>query len=184
MKFSILLLSWLLWIPVVQAQSQVMSGDWELCPEPVYALSNVPSSVDKLQSDIDRYTLCLDRAELLLKLEESQQKRQSGGNVDPMALPTTDLVDLKPLTLEETSEIIDGQKAVEESEAEPDLDAITVRDVKGLNGQLSANLLMKDGIETVHGGDVLSDGTEIIAITTTQVSVRKDGKIERLQWGQ
>src|SRR5690606_5999975 len=79
--------------------------NWELCPEPSDALGNVPSRLDELQADIDRYTLCLNRAELLLKLEDLRTQNNAGAGANAgMMLPGS--LTPAPLTEQQAGELL------------------------------------------------------------------------------
>lgn len=192
--------------PVVPASQKTASGSasssvspatsWNLCPEPQEALNNVPASAEKLQADIDRYALCVNRAELLMKLEEIKNK-DMGMSMSGMSLPGG--MAPTPLTPEQTALLMGEQPGApmnmdassaapareeEEEEKEP-VDVITVNDIRGVNGELMARVKDQDGnIATVGVGDKLTDGSEITAISATQVTVRRNGETTRLEWGK
>lgn len=46
------------------------------CPAPAVAASNTPDDLAKVQEEIDRFTLCVQRAQLLERLNESALKNQ------------------------------------------------------------------------------------------------------------
>ncbi len=162
------------------------ADSWTLCPEPQKALNEVPASAEQLQADIDRYTLCVNRAELLMKLETIQRGPES--MVNAMTLPGA--VTPPPLTAEQTSQLIDNPVGVEsvvrnDAPAAPQKDVITVKDIRGVGGELMARVQDQDGnIATVGVGDKLTDGSEITAVSATQVTVVNGGKTSRLDWGQ
>lgn len=165
------------------------AGDWELCPEPDTALSQVPSEMDELQADIDRYTLCLNRAELLLKLNDLKNQNQDA-SVDAMSLPGS--LTPTPLSAQQTAELMGGG-AAGAAGTEGGLSALAsntppvtgygIRDIRGVGGMLTARLQSADGnFEQVKIGDRLTDGSEVTSITTTQVTISKDGSVKRLDW--
>lgn len=154
---------------------------WELCPEPSMALTEVPSEMDELQADIDRYTLCLNRAELLLKLDDLKNQNRNAAPVDAMSLPLSPA----PLTGQQAAELM-GAPGTEMSPT-----AMTplvqsdygIRDIRGVGGMLMARLQSPSGeYEQVQIGDRLADGSEVTAITTSQVTIRRDGSVKRLEW--
>lgn len=169
-------------------------SNWELCPEPQQALNDVPASPEKLQADIDRYTLCVSRAELLMQLNDLKNGPDSA--VNAMALPGVDAGAPPPLTPEQTSQLLDqpdplsldvagsgGKKAA--PPPAPAEDVITVSEVRGVSGELKARVKDQEGNVALLGvGDQLTNGAEITAITATQVTVRKGGKTTMLDWSQ
>ncbi len=160
----------------VLAQEQ---DDWTLCPEPGEALQNVPSGPAEIQADIDRFTLCLDRAEILLKLDElsSRGDELAGNNMGDLGLPITPT----PLTSAQTEELLLGDGSNMAPQVQ--LADYTVIAISGASGDLNARLNTPDGdIQTVRVNDSLEDGTSITSISSTQVAARKDGKTRILKW--
>lgn len=168
-------------IPVTAPQT-TDEQSWELCPNPAQALSDVPASAERLQADIDKYTLCLNRAQLLVQLEELRNKGDTP--VDAMSLPGAGAP--IPLTPEQTDALLgDSETSAAKNDAPETSLFPTVQDISGVNGQLVARVTTPDGdIETVRTGDTLSDGAQVTSITATQVIVRQDGKTTRLEWSQ
>lgn len=154
---------------------------WSLCPEPGLALQDVPAGPAEIQADIDRFTLCLDRAELLLKLEEVSARNNElmiGDSMGGMALP----INPQPLSVEQTENLLasNGSGAPTQAIELPDYKVLAIN---GAAGQLSARLSTPDGdIQMVQLNDSLEDGSIVSAITSSQVSVRKDGKTRILNW--
>ena len=138
------------------APAESRGEDWELCPEPSMALTQVPSEMDELQADIDRYTLCLNRAELLLKLEDLKNQNKEA-SVDGLSLP----ISPTPLTAEQTTELMaDGSSP--QAMAPPPQDDYAIRDIRGMGDMLMARLQSPDGdFEQVKIGDKLADGSEV-----------------------
>lgn len=185
--------------PVQAQQSASADNNWELCPQPLTALNDVPATEEQLQADIDRYTLCVNRAQLLLELE-SLQAETTQGRIDAMALPTAGggVAVPAPLTPDQANELLnadappvtstntDGLGMNSPAAQEPTSPEIIVTDIKGTGGQLVATLRAPNGdVDTGKEGDTLIDGSTITSISTTQVMVRtKDGKTERLEWGK
>lgn len=58
--------------PVSSAWAQQQSSD--PCPSPQRALSQAPDDLAKIQEDIDRFTLCVERAQLLERLNSLVEK--------------------------------------------------------------------------------------------------------------
>ncbi len=180
-------------LSVISAQAMAQST-WDLCPQPTEALNAVPANIDQLQADIDRFTLCLNRAELLLKLEDlKNQNKTDMASANGMDLP----IEPTPLTDQQTGQLLgadpSGVPAAPTSvlstpnalpaKEEAPKDAYVIREVRGLSGVLVARLQSTDGnYEQVKIGDKLADGSEVTAITTTQVTVQKGGTVKRLGW--
>lgn len=198
MNARIVLATVLLGVAGFPAMAQ--QNTWDLCPQPTAALNSVPANIDQLQADIDRFTLCLNRAELLLKLEDLKTQNTRDGATSTaggMDLP----IEPMPLNAQQAGQLLgaDTQAAapaapldtgltspdsvVSKKEAPPEKDYV-IREVRGLGGGLVARVQSPDGnYEQVKIGDKLADGATVTAINTTQVTVQtKDGAVKRLGW--
>lgn len=160
------------------------NDDWTLCPEPGPALQDVPAGPAEIQADIDRFTLCLDRAELLLKLEEVSNRNDEllmgASGMGGMVLP----VNPTPLTQAQTEELMASNDPNMMGALPPiKMADYTILGISGAGGALDARLNTPDGdIQMVRIDDRLEDGSVVSSISASQVFVRKDGKTRLLQW--
>lgn len=190
------------------------AGGVDPCPVPRDAMQNTPGSMATIQEDIDRFTLCVERAQLLDRLNTLVEK-----NIDtidsvilqPQALPplpvSSDPVNSSPPPSSERTQApqtpapIDeaslqdpnfdntGPTGFSENGANPDMleeeqePVWLIREIFGRSGALKARLVSSDGeLATIEQGDVLSDDSRIVQITSTSVSVKIEQDIEELQW--
>lgn len=156
---------------------------WDLCPEPTQSLQNVPASPAEIQADIDRFALCLDRAELLLKIEETQNRSDElsvSAGLSGLGLPIAP----QPLTQEQAASLLEsGEQSTAEALPPANLPDYTIAAITGVGGDLTAQLNTPDGdIQTVRQGDQLEDGSTVSSVTASQVAARKDGDARLLQW--
>lgn len=173
--------------PTPAAAESAMDAGWELCPEPMDALSQVPGQLEELQADIDRYTLCLNRAELLMKLEDlknQNREKQMAGPGGPGTLPS---LSPPPLNTAQTQELLGADATAEDAPppaaAPVPQDGYTIKEVRGAGNALTARLVTPSGtVEQVQQGDRLDDGSEVTSVSATQVIITKDGKTDRLSW--
>lgn len=172
------------------------------CPEPKKALGETPDDLAKIQEDITRFTLCVQRAQLLERLNElaeanietidtalnlAVEKNMDGGNAVPGVMPQIPMPQLSN----------DATNMAQEPSFDPVPDFTNripaaadidwkVRDIQGSGGKITAQLVGDDGsFLKVKQGDALPDeGGKIITLTNTMVRVEKDGKKHILQWVQ
>ncbi|GEM_PF-1682220 len=66
-------------VPAVQAQETIPAPvkNNDPCPSPKTAMSNTPNDMARVQEDIDRFTLCVERAQLLERLNTMVEKNIS-----------------------------------------------------------------------------------------------------------
>lgn len=176
------ILVFLAFIPVL-ARAQVTDP----CPALIQVMSNkTPDDLSLVQADIDRYTLCAKRAELLKKLNElaiendlalkastglSNPGMVLGGGPPKPPAPGVALVppDTATMTDSEVSEEDDGQWKIVE--------------IFGSAGQLQAKLAKSDGsVARIKAGSSLPDGEKIISITPVRVTLHGDGGETELSW--
>lgn len=174
-----------------EEDSTSADGDnWELCPEPMDALNQVPGQLEELQADIDRYTLCLNRAELLMKLEDlknQNREKEMGSQMGASGLPS---LSPPPLNPAQTAELLGADKAAVEAPGSVSIPAApvpqlgyTIKEIRGTGGSLTARLVTPAGtVEQVRVGDTLDDGSKVTSISSTQVIISKENKTDRLSW--
>lgn len=190
-----------------EAQSGTTSDP---CPEPKDALQNTPNSMAKIQEDINRFTLCVERAQLLDRLNSLVE-----GNLDTIDSVILQPQNLPPLpTAGDTAsatgnagEASAGQAqpaapapideaalapsgmgmgegpsamAIEPKEEEP---SWLIREINGRSGSLRASLVSSDGkLARVQQGETLPDDSRVIEISPTNVRIKKEQDIVSLDW--
>lgn len=190
--------------PSVSSMSAGSSTD--PCPEPKSALANTPDDLAKVQEDIERFTLCVERAQLLDRLNESAAKTDETidsalglsagpmeGGMMPPSVPTGEMApvnesmlggaDVTP-TGAASAPVPDGIDAIAGA-AQPQLPPDwQVREVFGASGQLYARLNGPKGeLVRVKTGDRLpSDGGTVTLVSAEGVTVRKDKDSKTLDW--
>lgn len=175
----------------MNAQAQQF-GD-ELCPSPDTALKQTPDDLSSIQSDIERFSLCVKRAELLQSLNSLAQKNKESllGMPDIQAITEEAIGALPPLapvdnafTAEDFARTLgndnDGTEVAMEDTRTPWL----VNDIYGVGTNLKARITSTEGeIANVREGDMLSDGLEVFSISRTGIVLRGDEDI-RLDWAR
>ena len=153
-----------------------------LCPDPQVEASVVPSDLARVQEDIDRLSLCVERTKLLQELNklsnESSQK-----TLQPISANTIDPSFLRPVTVDNLANAVGNKPAITEKPFEPVADWV-IRRVWGQGGQLQAQLVSADGVlATVKTGEALLDGSTVVEISVRGVTLKKkNGKEEQLGW--
>lgn len=175
------------------------------CPLPENADSANPDDLAKVQEDIDRYTLCVQRAELLQQLNETEA--ESRKNLE-------EALDLKSPTL---SDVMGGSAQMGGNMPPPpsgfeagqvaslnadslDMGAGSggfgalpvqstewqINSVSGQGRSLKAMLIAPDGsLQRVQAGSVLpNEGGTVASITASDVRVTKDKKTKSLNWAE
>lgn len=182
------------------------SGSNDPCPEPKSALANSPDDLAKVQEDINRFTLCVERAQLLDRLNESAAKTDStidnalgfggddipaAGGMMPPGVPTNNMAPVNEAMLGGADvsptggaqAIPDGLDPLGGTAPAPPTEW-QVREVFGSAGQLYARLNGPKGeLVRVRTGDRLpSDGGTVTMVTSTGVTIRKDSDNKTLEW--
>jgi type IV pilus biogenesis protein PilP len=191
------------------ARAQVGSGD--PCPTPKEAVGDTPNSMARVQEDIDRFILCVERAQLLNRLNtlvESNTETIDSVLLQPQILPplpveaeqsvvqdfnnTPGVAGNAPAPINEAS-LSDGMNSPMNFDGEgnmpgamDDVDTAPVwliREIYGASGRLQARLVNSEGaLATVKQGDILDDESRIVEISTTSIKIRKDEEIIDLEW--
>lgn len=178
-----------LFAKAVPAQAQSVDDP---CPALEDILSGkTPDDLSLVQADIDRYTLCAKRAELLKKLNEltvENEKAVGGGAgvqnpgmtlgkgtpkaVFPPIVPVVNIPPVAPVAP------VDGEDVPAEDDG-----SWKIVEIFGVSGKLQAKLTKSDGsVARVKAGTALSDGGSVVAITPVHVTIRNaDGETE-LSW--
>lgn len=183
------------------------SGHFDPCPAPKDAIMSSPDDLAKVQEEIDRFTLCVQRAQLLERLNETALKGEMatdaalglGGSIP--GVPNPQESGLAPLPasalagadVSPTSDTkADADVPEEDKEAEPAVAATsepvaanwTIKEVFGSGVDMKAKLLSPEGDESrVAEGSKLPGGRgTVVRITPSGVTIRVDGQTKDLDW--
>lgn len=174
------------------------------CPEPKQALQNTPNDLTKIQEDITRFNLCLQRAQLLARLNDlasqnldtinstfDEKLESIAAEFQAMPMPTIP-VPMPSAPVQQPSP--NDNKTASQAPAtpapmmapEPVVEPISwkISEIKGIGGALTAKLMSEDGlIAQVRQGQTIPD-TEIFVskVTQTSVHVRREGERKQLGW--
>jgi type IV pilus biogenesis protein PilP len=136
------------------------------CPVPQVALSETPNDLAKIQADIDRYALCVERAQLLQRL--NNLALENGQNMTGMN---------PGFMLDHGKLAISGKDLGTEEEQEKDVpDEWQVLEIYGTLGKLQAKVMKAGIIIQVAEGEDLPGGKTVAAISPNQVTVMDGGK--------
>lgn len=174
-----------------------MPGD--PCPNLRGAMEQSPDDLSKVQSDIDRFTLCVQRAQLLERLNESAIKSVEqtdaalglgslngmGGVLPtgPVAMPPLPSgalggADVTPVATETTEPAQDAEPIIKAPEP-----AWLIREVFGPAVNMEARLLSPEGDEVkVKKGTRLPDASVVMSITPEGVTLRSAKGVKTLEW--
>ena len=181
-----------------------MAQDADPCPQIIQDSQSAPDDLARVQSDIERYTLCVQRAVLLQRLNDVAQagaeQVSPSFNIDNIeGLPySRDDIEEMIANLQEreakAAELIEAavkqqetgvsvEGAVGEIAAAKSKDTYKISEVFGSGGGLSARLVDNEGNPvTVKVGDQLPDGSTVVVVRINSVAVVKDEKQQVLEW--
>ena len=176
-----------------QAASAISSGFKDPCPLPSAEMAQAPDDLAKIQSDIDRYTLCMERAQLLQRLNdvamENQEKLNAANGVLPAGMGESNpgmQLDAMPSFAQQRDAML---ASVNEGDLNvpppPPADDKTWYIVKIMGGgaNLTAQLSKADGpLAQGRTGDTLSDGARVESVSATSVTLMQDGESKTLSW--
>lgn len=173
------------------------------CPEPKKALGSTPDDLAKIQEDITRFTLCVQRAQLLERLnelaeanietidtalnlvaapDEAPMQVQQGNNImDDIPMPSLP---------DEISNMLQDDEAnapapqQETRRARPLRSNWRIRDIQGTGGEIYARLMDDQGtiVKVMQGDDLPDNGGRVSTISNSMVSVTRDGDSTSLRW--
>lgn len=170
------------------AAAQTQDSD-DPCPalEDILA-GKTPDDLSLVQADIDRYTLCAKRAELLKKLNEITVENEAAvnngaGNTNPgmmLAPPGTAPMPAVPAMPPLPAGAVPAQGG---APLPTDDGNWKIVEIFGASGKLQAKLEKSDGsVARAKAGTELPDGAKVVAITSVHVTVHNaDGDTE-LSW--
>jgi len=168
-----------------------------LCPEPKAAMQETPDDLSKIQSDITRYTLCVQRAQLLQRLNELTVE-----NIDTIdsaisemaetSFPQIDMQEIQEMFSQNFSYTppnpVTGSDNAQSNSILPNMmqraNEWKIKDISGNRNSLTAILMDEnDEILRVKSGDTLPNkGGKIKNVGTTGVVVIKGKQNINLKW--
>lgn len=174
------------------------------CPDPDELASAVPSDMSTVQGDIDRLTLCVERANLIQQLDEMVKKREEmlnpsakgGGNqFDRQSDRSSRLQQIRRDQIDDIPKIdqtalnndtVNGDTSKGDSKPPLESQQWSVIEIQGSGGGLTARLESENGnIIMVSAGDRLPTGQVVSDISINSgVAVRDDGGLVDLPWAK
>jgi type IV pilus biogenesis protein PilP len=185
------------------------TGTFDPCPAPKDAIMSSPDDLAKVQEEIDRFTLCVQRAQLLERLNETALKSEIatdaalglGGSVPGLPnpqenglspLPASALAgaDVSPTSDSRSDDVPEDDKESESpsasvaEEVAPPSAPWTIKEVFGSGADMKAKLVSPEGDEArVAEGTKLPGGKgSVVRITPSSVTIRIDGHTKDLDW--
>ena len=188
--------------PEQDEMSEVVFDGSDPCPEPRAALGNTPNELKAIQEDITRFTLCLQRAQLLNRLNDL-----ASDNIDTINSTLDDKIMsfMSEMEMPEMPEMPIAASAPAPVPQMPDMAASSqgnmmdymeplpvmppspmwyVREVKGRAGDLVA-VLVDDSSNVVHvkSGDKIPDGDGTVRVVNpTTVILKTNDSESTLSW--
>lgn len=179
----------------------------DLCPDAKTARSTTPGDMAGVQSDIERLTLCVERAKLLKQLDDIAKQRadtleklknpdfgKNGGISTGLGtIPPLPVSALPPIDSgkSDNKNLKPGEIRIHAPTGKPLDDALTsltpgewkVRKIWGQGAAMHAQLTDGRGtLVNVVKGDPLPDGPVVETISVKGVSISQGGKITDLSW--
>ena len=165
------------------------------CPEPKASLAETPNDLKLIQEDITRFTLCLQRAQLLDRLNDLSKQNMDGiqttldekiaskfGNTMP-----SDFLANPPFP--ELSSVGNETDAIQNmpiaaAPAPQDVSEWFISDITGKNGQLEAKLIDESGniVYATTGQTLPNSEIKIKSITMADVKILDNDKEKTLNW--
>jgi type IV pilus biogenesis protein PilP len=168
----------------------------DLCPEPKAAMQNTPDDLSKIQSDITRYTLCVQRAQLLQRLNDLTVE-----NIDTLdsaisemaatSFPEIDLKEIQDMFAQNfayDTPMTNTQSADNNpSEGMPSFvqqNEWRIKDISGSAGGLVATLFNtnQDVVKVKTGETLPNSSLKVKEIQPTSVVIIKDKQNVNLRW--
>lgn len=170
--YSIILLNTFVLLCSVGVRAEVSDP----CPDSIEALNTTPDDLSKVQADIDRFTLCVERAQLLKRLNDLALENQD----DLQNLPAVDPVfQIVPITFDPSLQPEETHTA-EEQQQIADWEILSIF---GSGLDLSAKIMNQNGLfAQIKTGDELPDGHKVVGITKTSVTLAQDKEHNIIEW--
>ena len=184
--------------------SEVFAQEEDLCPLPSSAISQAPDDLSKVQADIDRFTLCVERAQLLGRLNDLALENQESisalvqGTSDEILAPVFNDSNIPDFSVTSQDPVFSAPPTDTVGGFAPDIPPAPVFDpppaapvasyivtnVFGSAGSLQAKIVGdSDYNAQVRIGDSLPDGSTIESISATEVVIKNEsGDQTVLDW--
>lgn len=179
----------------------------DLCPDPTAAANDTPNSLVKVQQDIERYTLCVQRAMLVSRLND--MSGDTGMGASNLELKDVNL----PVDIDELQALIDETKLLNETSlvapdastdmpgrpnlpTEDDLEIPAtepvieteiwfIDDISGTGGNMEGRLVSNYGSRMkVRPGQSFGEDMRVVSITLDGVTIEQNGDRKPLDWAQ
>ena len=163
------------------------------CPKPLAGNGKTPDDLAAIQADITRFNLCVERAQLLQRLNELAAE-----NMDTISVAISDVVaddveraveekmiDMMPQITAVSQANTSGMSDVQPPSIAPSM-IWSIQNIHGQNNKLQAVLVDDTGRKiSVSEGDTLDEGSaKVTQITNTAVKVKTDNETVNLMWVQ
>ncbi len=179
--------------------SEVITFDGtDPCPEPREAMGNTPNDLKKIQEDITRFNLCLQRAQLLNRLNDlaadnidtinttlDEKLMAAAGNIEMPELPP---MPVSAPAMPQNSVSSETKPATATAPMFDDVASMgamwSVREITGRGNALVAVLVDDmDNLIRVRRGEKIPDSDMIVqSVSPTGVSVKNNDKVSELNW--
>ena len=179
-----------LWVCIPFAHAQSSADREDPCPEANTALSQTPDDLSTVQADIDRFTLCVERAQLLRRLNDlATENEESLLGLSPQnpgfSLGGDPVLDTLP-TFDREAVLNPNANAApvpDPGRVDIDQDGWVILSVFGAGQNLSAKIAKSDGtLAQVKAGDLLPDGARVKSVSSTAVVLNVEGSEQSLDW--
>ncbi|HRC27480.1 MAG TPA: type IV pilus biogenesis protein PilP [Alphaproteobacteria bacterium] len=179
------------------AEKLIGSGDeWgqtidlkDPCPAPQTGSLPPGDDLSTLQADIDRFTLCAERADMLRRLNEATLGKDAGGEEKTDTTPENPGFRLRNMPHDNSKKVAippvseeDLKPPPAEKPAPPPGEWVIVN-IFGSGAGLQVRLRKDDGsVAQARAGAVLSDGWAVKQVSTSGVVLTKGGQEKTLTW--
>lgn len=176
-----------------EESSVILTSTADPCPEPKAALGETPNDLKLIQEDITRFTLCLQRAQLLDRLNDLATQNLDGIQTsldekiknnfgDIMQPAMLDNIPFPDIASANDTMPVSNDAVI--SSPEPEAPEWFVSDIMGKDNQLKAKLIDINGnIVYVSKSEKLPNSEiKVKSISSTDVKITDNGNDKILMW--
>lgn len=146
------------------------------CPDGIQALKTTPDDLSKVQADIDRFTLCLERAQLLKRLNDLAVENRGDVYHAPALHTNVNIPAIEMPDMNISFNLPDHQEIKDDPEW-------MIFSIFGSGADLSAKIVNNEGFLTqVKIGDTVMDEYYIQDISKTTVTLLHGKNEQVLNW--